>query len=305
VSITFREVKRENVKLLIGIAGGTGSGKTFSALRFARGLSGGEPFAFVDTENRRALHYADMFPEMRHGEIHAPFRPAKYAEAIVKGADEYGVVVVDSASHEWAGDGGCLDWHDEIMGGDQRKNMSAWIEPKREHKKMMTKLLQLDAHVVMCFRAEPKVEVITENGQQKIVPKRALTGLDGWVPIAEKMQPFEMTASFLMMADHPGIPLPIKLEEQHKPFVKLNEQLGEPAGEALAVWARGGTGVVTAPAGMTVRDLNQRARLAGISGSTLRVVAAEMFPDRAATDLVSGELEQLWDAVSALEAQTS
>jgi hypothetical protein len=56
---------------------------------------------------------------------------------------------------------------------------------------------------------------------------------------------------------------------------------------------------------MTVRDLNQRARLAGISGSTLRVVAAEMFPDRAATDLVSGELEQLWDAVTALEAQTS
>jgi hypothetical protein len=95
------------------------------------------------------------------------------------------------------------------------------------------------------------------------------------------------------------------LEEQHKPFVKLNEQLGEPAGEALAVWARGGTGVVTAPADMTVRDLNQRARLAGISGATLRVVAAEMFPDRAATDLVSGELEQLWDAVSALEAQTS
>jgi hypothetical protein len=56
---------------------------------------------------------------------------------------------------------------------------------------------------------------------------------------------------------------------------------------------------------MTVRDLNQRARLAGVPGSTLRDVAAEMFPGRAATDLVSGELEQLWDAVTALEAQTS
>jgi hypothetical protein len=163
---------RENVPLLLGVAGGTGSGKTYSRAPLARGIADGEPFAIVDTENGRAKHYADLFPEMRHGEIHAPFRPDKYADAIQAGAAEFPVVVVDSMSHEWAGDGGCLDWHDEIMGGDQKKNLSAWIEPKRAHKRMVTRLLQVNAHVILCFRAEPKVEAKGENGQTRSCRRR-------------------------------------------------------------------------------------------------------------------------------------
>jgi len=240
VSFQFRPAKRENVPLLLGVAGGTGSGKTYSALLLARGLANGQPFAIVDTENGRAKHYADLFPEMRHGEIHAPFRPQKYADAIQAGAAEYPVVVVDSMSHEWAGDGGCLDWHDEIMGGDQKKNLSAWIEPKRSHKAMVTRLLQVNAHVILCFRAEPKVEAVRKNGRTEIVPKASLTGLDGWLPISEKMLPYELTASFLLMADKPGVPKPIKLQEQHKSLVPLEQPLTEETGRRLAEWARGG-----------------------------------------------------------------
>jgi hypothetical protein len=284
-------VKRENVKLLIGIAGGTGSGKTYSALRVARGLSGGQPFAFIDTENGRAKHYADLFPEMRHAEIHAPFRPMKYTQAIEAADKDFGVIVVDSASHEWAGDGGCLDWHDEIMGTNQAKNMMAWIEPKREHKRMMTKLLQVDAHVVMCFRAEPKVEVVTENGQQKIIAKRSLVGLDGWIPISEKMQPFEMTASFLMMADRPGVPLPIKLEEQHRPLVPLDAPMTEEVGQALAAWAVGSPTLEAVDNGMTLQDF--MALVGNIDKEIIKEAGAELFPGRSSRDLSSEELEQL------------
>jgi hypothetical protein len=236
----FRPLKRERIPLLIGVAGGTGSGKTMSALRLARGLAAGEPFAGIDTENGRMSHYAELFPECQAANISAPFRPAKYAEAI-EAADAAGfpVVVVDSASHEWYGDGGCLDWHDELMGGDQKKNLSAWIEPKKEHKRMVTRLLQLNAHVILCFRAEPKVEAVRRNGRTEIVPKASLTGLDGWIPIAEKNLPYELTASFLLMADAPGLPKPIKLQEQHKPFVKLDAPLDEDTGRRLAEWARG------------------------------------------------------------------
>jgi hypothetical protein len=243
MTYTFRPARRENVPLLLGVAGGTGSGKTYSALLLARGLANGQPFAIVDTENGRAKHYADLFPEMRHAEIHAPFRPDKYAEAI-EAADTqtYPVVVVDSMSHEWAGDGGCIDWHDDIMGRDQSKNFSAWIEPKKAHKRMVTRLLQVNAHVILCFRAEPKVEVIDDPerpGRKKYIEKRSLTGLDGWIPISEKMLPYELTASFLLMADHPGVPKPIKLQEQHKPFVPLDRPLDENVGRALAEWASG------------------------------------------------------------------
>jgi AAA domain len=238
----FKQVKRESIPLFLGVAGGTGSGKTFSALLLARGIAGGQPFAFIDTENGRAKHYADLFPEMRHGEIHAPFRPGKYADAIAAGADQFPVVVVDSMSHEWAGDGGCLDWHDDLMGGNQSKNLSAWIEPKKAHKALVTRLLQVNAHVIACFRAEPKVEAVRKDGKVEIVPKASLTGLDGWLPISEKMLPYELTASFLLMADAPGVPKPIKLQEQHRGLVPLEKPLGEEVGRALAAWAAGSAG---------------------------------------------------------------
>lgn len=241
----FKQVKREAIPLLIGVAGGTGSGKTYSSLLLARGLANGQPFALIDTENGRAKHYADLFPEMRHGEIHAPFRPSKYADAIQAGASQFPVVVVDSMSHEWAGDGGCLDWHDELMGGDQKKNLASWIKPKLDHKAMVTRLLQVNAHVILAFRAEPKVEVGKDN---KIVPKASLTGLDGWIPISEKMLPYELTASFLLMADTPGVPKPIKLQEQHRGLVALDRPLDEATGRALAEWAAGSAGAGDAPA---------------------------------------------------------
>lgn len=244
MTFTFRPAKREAIPLLLGVAGGTGSGKTMSALLMARGIAKGQPFAFIDTENGRALHYADAFPEMQHGDISAPFRPSKYADAI-EAADKqgFGVIVVDSASHEWAGEGGCCDWHDELMGTDQSKNFSAWGPPKKEHKRMVTRLLQVNAHVILCFRAEPKIEVIDDPekpGKKKYVEKRSLTGLQGWIPISEKMLPYELTASFLLMADKPGVPLPIKLQEQHKAMVPLDRPLSEDTGRLLAEWAAGG-----------------------------------------------------------------
>jgi hypothetical protein len=234
--VNFRQVKRERIPLLLGVAGGTGSGKTYSAMLLARGLANGSPFAFVDTENGRGKHYADLFPEMRYDAISAPFRPDKYADAIEAGAKDHPVVVVDSMSHEWAGDGGCLDWHDEIQKGDPKKSLMAWIEPKKAHKRMVTRLLQVDAHVVLCFRAEPKVEVGPGN---TIIPKPSLTGLDGWIPISEKMLPYELTASFLLMADRPGFPKPIKLQEQHRSMVPLDQPLSEETGGLLAAWAAG------------------------------------------------------------------
>ena len=128
MTYTFRPGKREGLPLLIGIAGPTGAGKTFSAMRLASGLADGERFAVIDTENRRALHYADQFA-FDHTELRAPFRPERYLEVIEQAAKQYGVVVVDSFSHEYAGDGGLLDWHEEeldrIAGDDFKRREAA------------------------------------------------------------------------------------------------------------------------------------------------------------------------------------
>jgi hypothetical protein len=250
MTVTFQPAKRQAIPLLLGVAGGTGSGKTFSALLLARGIAQGQPFAFIDTENGRGLHYADAFPEMQHGDLKAPFRPQRYTEAIADGfaylADVprlQRVVVIDSFSHEWTGDGGCLDWVDEITGGDAKKKGQAWATVKPAHRRMMTKLLALEAHLILCFRAEyGKVDIVRKDGKTEFVPKQTLPGgsLDDWFPLTEKGVPYELTASFLVVADAPGVPRPLKLQEQHRSMVPLDAPLSEETGRLLAAWAAGG-----------------------------------------------------------------
>lgn len=315
MSFDFRPAKRENVPLFLSVAGGTGSGKTMSALRVARGIADGKPFAALDTENKRMLIYADEFPEMMHASIDAPFRPAKYTEGI-DAADAFlaaqgvpvqnRVIVVDSASHEWYGDGGCLDWHDELMGGNQAKNLSAWIEPKRAHKAMVSRLLRVEAHVILCFRAEPKVEAVRRDGRVEIVPKQSLTGLDGWIPIAEKNLPFEATASFLCMADQPGVPKPIKLPEKLRPLVPLDKPLDETVGKQLAAWAAGGSAAArpraarsSQPAdetdGLTGDEFKQR--IHGVDKETVNATGRELFPGRKPSELTNADRLAHWQAI--------
>lgn len=253
MTVEFVDAVRENIPLLISIAGGTGSGKTFSAMRLAKGLAGGKKFAVVDTENKRALHYAPRAGEepgpgqfsFAHFQLRAPYHPHAYMDAILS-ADEkgYPVILVDSFSHEHEGDGGLLDMHAEEhkrLGGKDSTKMTAWIKPKAAHKDLMQALLQVKAHVILCFRAAEKIEMVKnpETNKTEIRKKESLVGAEGWVPICEKSLPYEMTLSFLCMAANPGVPLPIKLQEQHKPMVPLNQPLSERTGELLAAWSRG------------------------------------------------------------------
>lgn len=248
MSVTFRPAIRENVGLWVNIIGGTGSGKTYSAMRLAAGIAGDKPFALIDTENRRALHYADKF-RFDHADLRAPFSPNAYAEA-VDAADKagYPVIVVDSGSHVWAGDGGVLDMQeadlDRMAGDDWKKResvkMAAWIKPKMQHKHMVSKLLQVRAHIILCLRAEQKIEMVRgDNGKMQILPKQSLTGLDGWIPVCDKNLPFEATCSFLLLASNPGTPMPIKLQDQHLPLFPPGKPITEESGRSLAAWATG------------------------------------------------------------------
>lgn len=250
MTFAFKPAVREQIPLLIGLAGGTGAGKTYTAMELAMGMAMGKRFAVIDTESGRAKHYAEQFP-FDHGDLGPPFRPGAYWDAI-KAADDarYPVIVVDSASHEWSGEGGILDWQEEeltrMAGDDWKKReackMAAWIKPKGDHKKMVSRLLQVRAHVILCFRAEEKVEMTrnSQTGKMEIGPKITRTGLEGWVPICEKNLPFELTMSFLLHSDHPGILRPIKLEAQHRPFFPLDKPITRESGRLIAEWAAGG-----------------------------------------------------------------
>jgi len=118
----FKIKKAEPVdsRLLIAIAGPQASGKTTSALRIATGItkaSGGK-ICLIDTENKRALRYANNF-NFNHMSFDPPFSPLRYLEALDAATEEgYGegdVIIIDSTSHEHEGPGGVLDMHEQFL----------------------------------------------------------------------------------------------------------------------------------------------------------------------------------------------
>ncbi len=311
MTFEFRDAVRKNVPLFIGIAGGTGSGKTESALRIATGLAGGQPFAAIDTEHGRMLHKADDYT-FKHAELDEPFTPERYIEAL-KAAQGFRVVVIDSGSHVYEGVGGLLEQQDEEFAKAGRKEsarMSSWIRPKQRHKKFVQALLRTPAHVVLCLRAEDKIEIVKDaQGKTVVRPKSSLVGADGWIPICEKRLPFELTISLLLTADAPGVPKPIKLERRHADLIPLDRQLDESVGERLAAWAAGGVVEpgevavegVDAPAApgypTSFADLLHRADLNGIAEGTVLSRARSLYEGRSRTSLTPDELAALWDAV--------
>lgn len=236
---------RTSVPLMVGLVGPSGGGKTFSALRLATGfqrVDGGDIY-FVDTEARRALHYADRF-KFRHVVFGAPFGPLDYLEAIQycvsKGAK---TIIVDSMSHEHEGPGGVLEMHEaevQRLGGQDRHNFPAWAKPKAERRRMINSLLQQPCNFIFCFRAKEKTK-----------PKGGKLEDLGFMPIAGEEFVYEMTLNALLLPNAGGVPTwtseftgekqMIKLPEQfRKQLIDSRQPLSEDVGEMLARWAAGG-----------------------------------------------------------------
>jgi hypothetical protein len=197
-------------------------------------------------------------------ELEPPYRPDSYtASAEAADAAGYSVILIDSGSHEWAGEGGVLEWHEEEQEDSaqrraQRYNrapnysdyeavkMQAWIKPKTAHKKMVGKLTTLRAHLLIGLRAEQKVQFVQEYddkgekvGKEKIVAAKDLPPKERWFPVCEKGFPFELGISFVLTPDEPGVPYFIKLQDQHRPFVEMGRPLSLETGRKLAAWSSG------------------------------------------------------------------
>ena len=235
--MTFRYVKakRENINLMVGFAGASQSGKTYSAMMMAQALAGG-PFAMVDTECKRGLHYADSF-DFEHVPMASPFTPDAHLEKVRELVGRgFRCVLIDSMSHEWAGVGGVLDMAEK----SSVKSPGNWARPKAAHKRMVDGFLQTDAHLVFCMRAHEKIKIEKQmvDGREKTVVLPL-----GWMPVCEKNWMFEMTVSFTMHPDRPGMVdygLPHKCPDLLKPLFVDGTRVTRDMGEALGEWARGG-----------------------------------------------------------------
>lgn len=195
--LNIRTAKREGARLVIGIAGVSGSGKTRTALELAYGLTNfnASKIGFIDTENKRGSLYADCLKndkgevqEFLIGDLEPPFSPARYAQAIKEfEAAGVEVIVIDSVTHEYEGIGGVLELREPLPGKSGKRDNHA----KSEHKKFMNVMLQSAPHVICCVRAREKTRIEKQNGQTVYVQ-------EGIKPVQEKNFMFEMTASMMM-----------------------------------------------------------------------------------------------------------
>jgi hypothetical protein len=243
MTLVWEEARRDGVGIFVAIAGGSSSGKTFTALRMATGIATlrNMPVAVVDTEAGRVRHYADQFVFKVHT-MQPPFVPEKFAEAAADAERHgFGALIFDTFSSEWNAEGGLLEMQladlDKRAGQDQAKRKRAlqasWIEPKRRHKAMMSSFQQRRIPIFFVLRAEEKVKPAEDGG--KPIPL-------GWVPIGDKRLKFELTCMFTLSPEHPGRflvdpLLPGKLEAQHRHFFPVGELIGEAAGRGLWTWA--------------------------------------------------------------------
>ena len=234
MTLQYTKARRENTNLLIGVAGATGSGKTLSAMELATGICDGSPFKVLDSEARRALHYADQY-DFEHADLTPPFHPDRYLEPILDAAKRgFRAVVVDSTSHEWEGEGGILDMADH----DKAKPPSNWIRPKQAHKRFVNGVLQAGINIIFCMRAAEKIAVVDDPDR----PGKKIVVQLGWQPICEKRFPYEMTCSFTLAPENPGVVnlgLPHKLQDQHRAAFPVGQHIGRAGGQLLGAWARG------------------------------------------------------------------
>lgn len=244
---------RAQVGLNIGLVGPSSSGKTFSALRIASGIQrivGGE-IDVIDTENGRALYYADKF-KFNHLRFGSPFSPDDYLAAIRFCAKRGSkTIIVDSMSHEHEGPGGVLEWHEREMDRlaaiwrkpRESAQMAAWNQPKQARRRLINEMLQLNVNLILTFRAKEKIKIIPGKEPKQL----------GWQPICGEEFIYEMALQALLLPGSQGAPTWNPELESERAMIKLPAQfrnvfdaagapkpLDEETGAELARWAAGG-----------------------------------------------------------------
>ncbi len=243
MTMEIKKAIRKAIPFIGCFYGKSGGGKTYSAIKLARGLIGNDNrICIIDTENGRASHYADEF-DFDVIDLEPPFTPSRYIEAIRSAENAgYKAIVIDSISHEWDGMGGCLEM------AEGKQGLGAWAKPKAEHRKLMNMLLQAKSHIIFCARAKDEMEQVKINGKTEIVNK-------GLIPIQEKNFPFEMLVTFKM--ENKGKVILEKCIKSLESSLKIKdgEFVGEAHGKIIADWINKGD-----PVDFEMKKLQEEAR---------------------------------------------
>lgn len=215
--LQLKKATRKQVKLRLNISAPSGAGKTYSALRMAKGICGDwDRIAVIDTENGSASLYSDL-GSFNVIDLSPPFQPEKYIQALnacVEAGIE--VIIIDSSSHEWT----CLLEENEVLAqaSFRGNTWSAWSKTTPRHDKFVNAVLHCNAHVITCTRS--KMETVMGEGKKVHKVGMKDQQREGWE--------YELTVSLNIDRDtHLAIPSKDRtnLFEGKQPFL-ITEETG-------------------------------------------------------------------------------
>jgi AAA domain len=161
----IRKSERKKAKIKLALQGSAGSGKTYSSLLIAKGLTGGDftKTAIIDTENKSADLYAHL-GDYNVVSMESPYSPERYIEAIEL-CERAGmeVIIIDSISHCWDY---LLDVHSNMLGN----SFTNWGKITPRQNAFVNKILRSNAHIISTMRVKQDYVLNQKNG--KMVPEK-------------------------------------------------------------------------------------------------------------------------------------
>ena len=199
----FRSAVRAGARLRLALDGPAGSGKTYTALRFAAALRAryGGRIAVIDTEHGSARLYVGTVEDGHRWEWDAVelehFAPSTYTAAMrAAAAAGYSVLVIDSLSHAWQGVGGALDQVDRKK-GQPGGSFTAWKDVTPQHQEMISTILSYPGHVIATMRTKTEYSIERNEKTGKIVVEKI-----GLRPIQREGVEYEFTVVADIDQDH-------------------------------------------------------------------------------------------------------
>lgn len=218
----FKKATRKQAKIKLAVTGASGSGKTFSSLRLAKGLANGGKVAVIDTENGSASLYSDRF-DFDTLDLSPPFTHDKFISAIKAAEDaSYEVLVIDSASHIWEG---ILEYKSKLdaRGGNSYTN---WADAGNKFKGILDAVLQSKIHVICCLRSKMD-HVIDKDSNGRATIKKV-----GMAPIMRDGIEYEFTTVFDCDMSHQVS----ASKDRTGMFTDKIFQITEETGSSIAQW---------------------------------------------------------------------
>ena len=177
---TMTPAVREAAPITAAIIGGSGAGKTYSALKLARGLVGkAGKIGLIDTEGGRSLIYADT-EELRgddgfvfhHLPMIEPYRSERFRSAF-RFAESQGcdAIIIDTISHEHEGFLEYADAEQDRMSNRKDNTRSKWIKPKMERKRFYSAIASSAAHCIVTIRLNRIVDMDSKPAREIYKPE--------------------------------------------------------------------------------------------------------------------------------------